>query len=79
MAWLYSWATREYCLYRLTFNQLIIYWREGRINQKMQAMRIAGHMWGADVDNISDSEPEEDGEEWFKKEFGCDYAELFED
>ena len=45
----------------------------------MQAMRIAGHMWGADVDKLSDPEPEEDGEEWFSKEFGCDYKELFEE
>jgi hypothetical protein len=78
MAWLYPWATREYCLYRLTFDQLLVYWREGRINQKMQALRIAGHMWGTDVDKVMD-EPEEEGNDWFKKEFGCDYAELFEE
>jgi hypothetical protein len=60
MGWFYSWATREYCLYRLTFSQLVVYWRQGSINQKMHALRIAGHMNGVDVDAEMSKKSEEE-------------------
>ena len=78
MAWLYPWGTPDYCLNKLSYDQLLIYWRDGTINQKKQAMRIAGLMWGTDIDTpavetVKDGTPDPN---WFRNEFGCDYEEL---
>lgn len=77
MGWLYSWATRDVCLYQLSYDQLLIYWRDGTINSKKNAMRIAGLMWGSDIDAIEDKPSgHEPDPNWFKKEFGISYDEL---
>jgi len=73
MGWFYSWATPGHCLYRMSYDQLLIFWRQGWINQKMQALRIAGHMWGNDVDAAT-CEKEPDPEEVTRKQFEADFG-----
>ncbi len=80
MGGFYSWATPHFCMYRMPYDQLILMWRQGWINQKMQAVRLAGHIWGKDIDqammNQEDvPDPEEMVKKQFESEFGLSYEE----
>jgi len=81
MGWYYAWATREYCMYHLTYAELLIYWREGKIQHKKEALRIGCSMWGVDIDAESkpvqpESQSHDPDRAWFRQEFGMEYEEL---
>ena len=66
----------------MTYEKAGYYWARGWIAEKMQAIRVAGHIWGKDIDQIIQDEvaidPEEEAKRQFEAEFGVPYEEYLE-